>query len=685
MQPPGPREPPHILPPVVWVAQHAALGLAALALCAAAVRAASLTGAAGLERIVAAAPIAAVAACLECVALGLIGLGSSPVTLSVAAGLTWLASLRLPAPTRSVGAELGAWWGGGTRGERAWTGAGAGLFLALCAWLLRYPYVGNDGVTYHLNTVVDFVHSGTPTDLVASTYAFPTANHPLTNELLLSWPIGIARSFVPATLWTPTALVLAGLAAWVGLRALGIAPRVRALAVAALCLLPLNLEHLGEPNADTPALTWLLCAAALAVGAGRHPRLLVPAVLAGGLALGTKTTVLWPLAVALGAGVYLARGHLRRLALPLTSALAAALVVGGFWYARNLIDHGFPLWPFVEVPWSDPLPRLLELFSHSFLERPRVTLEGRVNGYVEALAGAVLLIPAAMLLPLLARRRELGAAAAAALVALLLWGSAPITGLGDVVGLEEFSISALRYLLPAMAVVILAVALAARAGGLAGAVASVVLAIAIAWNLVAAARLGFPFLPGIGTLLAGALLGALVALLLSRRRRRPRRRRMSGPRGRRGPSRPRTPGAPRAIAAAALAGALLTAPASGWVQRHGTVARTQDAELVRWFVATGHLDDEEPLAFTRIRYAPLAGDRLERELDLVPEREPCSAARRRGWVVFGAAFTLPVRGHPRERFPEIAPVERCRFQDRPAYMSPLLRVYAPGGGLSAAR
>ncbi|MGI8946097.1 MAG: hypothetical protein ACR2GL_07670, partial [Thermoleophilaceae bacterium] len=507
---------------MVWVAQHAVLGLAALALGAAALRAASLTGAAGLERVVAAAPIAASAACLEALALGLAGLGSSPVALPAAAAATWLASLRLPAPSPSPALELRAWWSARERAGRVLTGAAAGAFLALCAWLLRYPYVGNDGVTYHLNTVLDFVQSGTPTDLVASTYAFPTANHPLTNELLLSWPIAIARSFVPATLWTPLALLLAALAAWVGLRALGVGPRVRALAVAALCLLPLNLEHLGEPNSDTPALSWLLCAAALAAGAGRHPRLLVPALLAGGLAFGTKTTVLWPLAVALGAGAYLARGDLRRLAPALAAAGTVALLVGGYWYGRNLVDHGLPFWPFIEGLGSDPLPRLLELFSYSFLDRPRVTLEGRVGEYLETLAGAAPLIVAALVLPLLVRRRELLAAAGVALVALLLWASAPITGLGDVVGLEQFSISALRYLLPAMAAVVLVVALVARAGGPVGSLASGVLALAVAWNLVAAARLGFPFLPGLGTLLTGALLGGLAALLVSRRGRRER-------------------------------------------------------------------------------------------------------------------------------------------------------------------
>ena len=657
---------------MTWVAQHALLGLAALALGAAAVRAASLTGARGLERLVAAAPVAATAACLWCVALGIVGLGSSPIALPLAAGLTWmLVRRRVPAARPSLGSERREWWSQRSRRERAAWGAAAGASLALCMWLLRYPYVGNDGVTYHLNTVVDFVRSGTPTDLVGATYAFPTSNHPLTNELLLSWPISIARSFVPATLWTPAALALAGVASWVGLRSLGVPRGARELAVASLCLLPLNLEHLGEPNSDTPALTWLVCAAALAAGAPRRPALLVPAVLAGGLALGTKTTVLWPLLVALGLGAWFARGRLRPLARPLALAFAAALVVGGYWYARNTVDHGFPLWPFIATSWSDPLPRLLELFSHTFLERPRVTLEGRTVDYVETLAGALVLIPAALLLPLLARSRELLAAAGVSAVALFLWANAPITGLGDVIGLEDFAISALRYLLPAMAAVVCTVALVARGGGRHARVAAFLLAVAVGWNLVAAAQLGFPYLPGLGTLVVGALGGALFALLFARGRVRRRR-------GRRSPV--------RAVLAALLAGALLAAPASGWVERHGRVARTQDTEIVNWFATSGHLDDhDEPLAFTRIRYAPLAGDRLRRRLDLIPEREACATARRRGWAVFGAAFDLPVRGSPGERFPEIAPVERCRFRDRPAYGSDLFRVYAPREGVSPQR
>jgi hypothetical protein len=56
---------------------HALLGLSVVALSGAALRLASLTGARGLDRVLAAAPLAAAAAVLEALLLGLAGLGAS--------------------------------------------------------------------------------------------------------------------------------------------------------------------------------------------------------------------------------------------------------------------------------------------------------------------------------------------------------------------------------------------------------------------------------------------------------------------------------------------------------------------------------------------------------------------------------------------------------------------------------
>jgi hypothetical protein len=185
----------------------------------------------------------------------------------------------------------------------------------------------------------------------------PVGNYPLTNEVLLAWGAGIGRSFVFVSLWSPVMAALLTVAAWAGLRSLRIPVGVAALVVGLLCAVPV-LTHYQENGASTdlPALSWLVSAASLALASVRRPGLLAPALVAAGLAVGTKTTTL-PLAVLIfGLGGFASRTELRRLVGPLALAGAAAIAIGGYWYLRNLVDHGSPLWPFVRTPWGDPLP-----------------------------------------------------------------------------------------------------------------------------------------------------------------------------------------------------------------------------------------------------------------------------------------------------------------------------------------
>ena len=154
------------------------------------------------------------------------------------------------------------------------------------------------------------------------------------------------------------------------------------------------MEHLNEPNADVAALAWTVCAAALCAGCARRPGLLAPALLAGALGVGAKTTALVPVLAALALGVWAARRSLGAVRTPLLSAVAASAAVGGLWYLRNLILHGSPLWPFVAAPWGDPSPPLIEALDHSLLERPRATLAGNVDLYLRTLAGGTILAAA---------------------------------------------------------------------------------------------------------------------------------------------------------------------------------------------------------------------------------------------------------------------------------------------------
>src|SRR5204862_5638747 len=139
-----------------------------------------------------------------------------------------------------------------------------------------------------------------------------------------AWGAGIARSFAPLAVWMPFALALAGAATWRGLRNLEVGVVATLLAVTALVTLPLAIRELNEPSNDVPALAWLACTGALCAAVPRRPGLMVPAILAAGLALGFKTNTPVPLIPCVGAGLWVLLGRLRQLVLRLGADVADA-------------------------------------------------------------------------------------------------------------------------------------------------------------------------------------------------------------------------------------------------------------------------------------------------------------------------------------------------------------------------
>jgi hypothetical protein len=620
------------VPAVREVLHHVALALAVLALAQAALRIATLAAPRGLERLIAAVVLGVAIAVAEALGLGLVGLGGNTVALAAAAGLTWAATLAvLPPPALPPSGELATWWRGLAAAQRVGAAALCGLGGAWAVWQLLNFSIGFDSALYHYPFVAGWIDNGSPGSDIQLNYDIPYVNYPLTDEVAQTWLAGISRSWVPFALWNPLLLTLLAAAGWLTLRNLSVSRAVSGLATAALVTAPVIVRQLNEPQTDLPSLAWLACAAALATGAARRPTLLVPAVVAAGLAIGTKPSAA-PMAVAvLGVGAYLARGRLRPLAGWLVLALAAAYVVGGLWYTRNLIDHGSPLWPFAAAPWGDEEPRFLALVNETFLSRPLATLDGQLDEFAERLGGTWLLLLGALgalaygALAPRARpvRGPLLAAGAFALAGCLIWSIAWSTGLPTSRGLAwpaGFPISSLRYLLPAIGAASVAVAVVARSGGVIGAVATGLLVVSLAWNLVEVVQLGSPWTPpavvpalgvlaGVASLGVAALARPLAAALEQR-----------------------LPGWGIALAAALVVGGLLGASANGFVERYTDVDRTTayGPELVSWFVEQpGFEDGDWPIAIaSRGVPAQLAGDHLRHPLMLLPQRASCREVER---------------------------------------------------------
>ena len=582
---------------------HLLLVIAIGALAHASLRAAAAWGATGPQLPVAAAVVGAPAAGITSLAWGLAGLGGSPWLLALSAiGLAVAAHARFPARPpipRPSGLALGA---------------ALGVAAAWIAWLVKNPALAIDPLSYHLPESIMWVQQGTPGSVELLTYEFPQGNYPVTNELLVSWLQAIGRSFAPALLWTPfMALVLA-------LSAHALLPRHRGLSIAAVLLVPVAATQFLGPHTDLPAVAWLAAAAAL--------QSLPLAFLAAALAVGTKTTVA-PLVI-LVLLVKLRRGPIPWR--PLLPAVVAGCVVGGTWYFRNWIDHGSPLWPFV----GSDVPEFLARFDDAFLGDPGGTLRGRTGIYVDLLAGALILLVAALLAPLADRRRPVLVAAGGALLAMLAWGNAPFTGLPDDPAFAQLSLTTTRYLLPAVAAAAAAIAFTHRRA------APWVLGAAALFSLQRSLALDFPGIPGLPWLVLGAAAGAALLPVASR---------VPWP------------------AYAALAVIALTVAADGFGRRHGGIGRLASSGVVSWMTTQpAFTEGDDPVAFAPQMLGVLAGDHLRHDIEMIPAGEPCERTlARRGWIVAG---TLPLAG-------KRAPFDAldCLRDAEPVYADDFFRVY----------
>jgi hypothetical protein len=600
---------------------HALLGASVVALAFAGLRLASRFAEGGLARLLAAAAFTVAAAVAEAMVLGLVALGGSTAALTITALATAaVAYVALPGPKLTLGSELVAWWRERVLWERALFGGLAGAAAAWIVWQLRYPALGFDTIHYHLPEMVLFVQGGHPGRIYDVLPGLPVGHYPLATEVTVGWAMGISRSFVPLILWPWITLALTAAGGFGGLRALGVPRLAAGLAAAALATNPWLLGWQSNGSiTDPPALAWLVVCAGL-VAMSRHNRaLLVPAVVAAGLSMGGKTTVLPNLVLVLALGLSAGWRARQLLVRPLVAATAVATGVGAFWYLRNLVEHGSPFWPLIATPWGDPVPYAVKIQSASFLDHPSATVDLLHKSYINRFGGALIVLAAALLAPLAAPRRRVVFAALVVLVGLLLWAQSPITGINPGVALPETVFSTTRYALPVVAAACVALAFVAvdARHRVLRAAALFVFAAAATVNLVLTIRLHFPIAPSAATPIEGAVVGAFGAALV-----RPR----------------RLPVPARALPVLiAVAATLLAIPAAGFLARHSRTGQGVPAIIGRRLLAEPtYRTGSNPVATTPAYIGPLAGDDLKHRLEAIPRGESCLALTRRAteqWLV----------------------------------------------------
>lgn len=657
---------------------HAVMVLAALLLLSAGWRIASAIDRSGLERAAEAITIAAAAAILEALALGQFSLGSNRWALLFAASVTaGLARWRFPTPEITLTDDLRNWWRGSTVFVRVVVGGALGALLGTVTSALVAPQIGFDAMFYHYPEVIQWVHSGRPGSNITVNYDLPVEAYPHNGEMLMTWGAGIARSFIPLVLVGTLSFPLLVAGVVLVMRALSVRAVVTAAAVVALVAQPMVAAQTTIYTGDVPALAWAVIASGLALMADRNPRRLAIALIAGGLALGTKTTVLTPLAIVLLGSLWVNRGSLAANLRWLLPGAVIGATVSGVWLVRTTLEHGWPFWPFQSAPWGDPVPPAMSKVADGrFIDAAWATLTHDPILLGSVLGGTTLLLLGGLLSPLIRPTRQVAAAVGLLLVSLLTWSFVPGTGQPN----EFFfqTISELRYFCGTTVIATAAIALTAAATGWRSrlavplfAASTVVSALAIfgipgsSWvsgeggNASAGTVNAYPL-----WFTATAVAGGFVAWLATFAAGHP-----PGDGARDGMAPASGDGQKKGKSRGAIAIALVTLSviaismamaADGFTIRWTGSARpydlgahqvgegNQDTVTKAFLRQPAWRDGNEPVSFgSRVLVASLAGDRLQHNLLLLPATASCAALRRsadRGWVVtapsgyWGGAF-----------------------------------------------
>lgn len=220
-------------------------------------------------------------------------------------------------------------------------GAGAVQWLVAVVPTLRGGITDIDGLHYHLTHAAQYVQTGRLLPLRFVETGHPSPYYPSNDETLRAVGVLATGTDLTGLLVNGTAAVVVLASAFVLGRRFG-RPWTATASTAVLLAGPLyGARYAGWAHVDWTAIAFLAVAAALLVTREGHGGATVLAGVALGIAAGTKVTVGPAVACLAFAAVAMAgRGHRADRAVRL---VVPAVVVGGWWYVRNLVTVGTPL------------------------------------------------------------------------------------------------------------------------------------------------------------------------------------------------------------------------------------------------------------------------------------------------------------------------------------------------------
>jgi len=233
-------------------------------------------------------------------------------------------------------------------GRVAAVAAVAAIAIVAAVWTAHVASALSSGITdvdslhYHLPFAARFAQDGWVTRLHFTRASAPiTQFHPATSELLHGIGIVGLGSDVLSPLLNVGWLAMAFMGAWCAGRARGVGAACM-VAVALVAVWPvIVVTQAGAAENDIVTIALLVAAAALFLISPWEGNGVLVAAAAGGLALGTKLTMVVPITVlTVLAVVQLMRARRVRGAVAYASI---TFVTGGFWYLRNLVRAGSPV------------------------------------------------------------------------------------------------------------------------------------------------------------------------------------------------------------------------------------------------------------------------------------------------------------------------------------------------------